>query len=114
MPKPNFREIPKPPIADVLKELGAEDVPTGYGWVRMHCPFHEDRTKSASVNHELNGFNCHGCYIEGDGVKLFQTQLGLSFREACERASEMDPDYGNRQARKSPKRRASDLLKGMQ
>lgn len=112
MPKRN-RELPRPPIADVLRELGADDVPTGFGWVRMHCPFHEDRTKSASVNHEVGGFACHSCSRTGDGLKLLQSELGLSFAEATERAAALDPEYGNGHSRKSPKRRPSDLLKGM-
>lgn len=110
-PGKSFGDLPRPPIADVLRDLGAPDVPTGFGWVRMHCPFHEDRTKSASVNHEIGGFACHSCSRRGDGLKLLQTELGLDFREACERASVLDPEYGNRQS-KRPKRRPSDLLKG--
>lgn len=76
----------------------------------MHCPFHEDRTKSASVNHEVNGFACHSCSRRGDGLKLLQTELGLSFKEACEKAEQL----GGVVAEKArPKRRASDLLKGV-
>lgn len=108
------REIPKPAIADVLTELGAESVPTGYGWVRMRCPFHEDRTPSAAVNHdaETGGFRCHSCGRHGDGLKLLMTELGLSFPEACERASALSPCTTT--GRPVRKRRASDLLKGMQ
>lgn len=106
-----FDAPPKPPIAEVLKELGAPDVPTGYGWVKMSCPFHEDRTPSAAVNHELDGFACHSCGRKGDALKLLQTELRLSFPETVERASNLDPDSGNRQAKKTKRtRRASDLL----
>jgi DNA primase len=106
-----FDEPPRPPIAAVLKELGAESVPTGFGWVKMRCFAHEDRTPSAAVNHELDGFTCHSCGRSGDALKLLQSELGLTFREACDRASNLDPDSGNRQAKKTKRtRRASDLL----
>lgn len=107
------QEIPKPPIEDVLRELGADDVPLGYGWRRMICPFCDDRNGSASVNHEVGGFRCHQCGRSGDGIKLLQTEAGLSFADACKRAREMNGEPGNRQAKPKRKRRASDLLKGM-
>lgn len=106
--------LPRPAIADVLRELGATDVPTGFGWVRMRCPFCEDRGGSASVNHELDGFTCHQCGRRGDALKLLQTELGLSFTEAVERASNLSPGSGNHQSRARRTRRASDLLKRMQ
>jgi hypothetical protein len=105
--------IPRPPIAAVLVELGMSpaSIPTGYGWVKLSCFAHEDRTPSAAVNHELDGFTCHSCGRSGDALKLLQSELGLTFREACDRASNLDPDSGNRQARsKKRTRRASDLL----
>lgn len=108
-------EIPKPAIADVLKELGATDIPTGYGWVRMRCPFHEDRTPSAAVHHEKDAFACHSCGRKGDALKLLQTELRLSWREACERAAALLSGPGNGiykgASRKNARRRPSDLLK---
>ena len=99
-------EIPKPPIGAVLKELTGEEVREGLGWVRIQCPFHEDRTPSASVNHELNGFACHSCGRSGDALKLLQDELRIDFKEACDKARALG---GAVQAR--PKRRPSDLLK---
>lgn len=107
--------LPRPPIADVLRELGATDVPDGSGWVKMRCPFHgADRRPSASVNHDpdVGGFYCHTCGRSGDGLKLLQTEGGLSFAEACKRARELSPEGGNRHSPTKRKRRASDLLKG--
>jgi DNA primase len=108
--KERHSELPAFPISDILVELGAESVPTGFGWVRMHCPFHEDRTSSAAVNHDKQGFVCHSCGRRGDGLKLLQSELGLSFIEALNRAKELT-GVGTGQ-RKSKTRRASDLLKG--
>jgi DNA primase len=79
----------------------------------MRCPFHEDRTPSASVNHDADegGFRCHSCGRHGDGLKLLQDELRLTFREAAKRASDLSPDSGNRQSTKATrKRRASDIL----
>ncbi len=115
----NDRELPKPAIADVLAEMGADpgDIPTGFGWVRMRCPFHEDRTASAAVNHdpETGGFVCHAndTCPRGDAIKLLQLGLGLTFRDAVKRASDLSTESGKGHSRKAPKRRASDLLKGM-
>src|SRR5690349_13008329 len=58
------------PIGPILKELGAASVPSGNGWRRMLCPFHEEKTPSASVNHALRRFRCHGCDTHGDAVAL--------------------------------------------
>lgn len=108
---------PKPqesiPIGPTLQYLGAEYVPTGHGWVRMKCPFHEDRNASASVNHESNGFQCHANCGSGDAVKLLVEQGGLSHREAFAKARElagMEPNSGGKPQAK--KRRASDILSG--
>jgi hypothetical protein len=108
-----FAELPQPAIADVLAALGADpaDIPTGFGWVRLRCPFCEDRSGSASVNHDADAFTCHQCGVKGDALKLLQTQLGLSFAEALKRASELSPSSGNSPSRRSRNRRPSDLLK---
>lgn len=109
--KRSFEDLPKPPIADVLKELaGAEFVPTGYGWVRMSCPFHEDRTPSARVNHELDAFKCFSCGRQGDALKLLQNELRVSFKDALERARALDSGPGTATSKRG-KRRPSELLK---
>ena len=103
-------ELPALPIEPILLELGADHVPTGFGWIRMRCPFHDDTSASAAVDHERNAFRCHGCDVRGDSLKLLQTQLGLSFIEALDRAKELTGVQPGQ--RKSKTRRASDLLKG--
>jgi DNA primase len=104
-------EVPKPPIAAVLAELTGcdpEDIPTGYGWVRMRCPFHEDRTPSAAVNHEVDGFRCHSCDRSGDALKLLQTERRIDFKEAAEIARALGGETTTKTTKR--KRRASDLL----
>lgn len=94
----------------MLTELGAEHVPTGFGWQRMSCPFHEDRTASASVNHEKNGYRCHSCERHGDSLKLLMTERGLTFREALDLGKTLIGVMPNGTVRTVKKRRASDLL----
>lgn len=103
------RELPRPAIADVLRELGATDVPTGYGWVRMHCYAHEDRTKSASVNHEKDAYTCHSCGRKGDALKMLQTELHLTFTETLERARMLTGDTPGTPRPRT--RRRSELLR---
>lgn len=103
------RELPRPPIEAVLRELGAEFVPTGFGWQRMRCFAHEDRTPSAAVNHELDGYTCHSCDLSGDGLKLLMEVLGLDWKEALRRAEALCGPSENKPAAR--RRRASDLLK---
>jgi DNA primase len=77
----------------------------------MKCPFHDDRTASASVNHELEGFACLACGVKGDALKLLQEQGRLSFREALERAQLLTgQEAGSFSPKPAPKRRASDIF----
>lgn len=103
------RQIPRPPIEAVLRELGATDIPSGYGWVRMPCFRHEDRTPSAAVNHEVNGYRCHSCCLSGDGLKLLQEVLGLTWKDALRRAQALGGPIESKPTKKPW--RASDLLR---
>ena len=70
-------------IDKVLEHYGADLTRVSpVGWRPVKCPFHEDRTASASVNLNLGGFRCHACGIHGDAIKLIQEREGLSFRDA--------------------------------
>lgn len=103
------RGVPKPAISEVLAVVAGvspDDIPTGGGWVRMHCPFHTDRIPSASVNHDINRFRCFSCDRDGDGLDLLQRELRLDFREAVDRARQLDSTT----TEDRPKPRASDLL----
>jgi DNA primase len=82
--------IPAFPIGLVLEALGAESVPTGHGWRKMPCFLHPDRTPSAAVNHDVNGYKCHSCEVSGDPIKVVREVERLSFKDAlafCEEAT---------------------------
>ncbi|WP_299293985.1 CHC2 zinc finger domain-containing protein [uncultured Tateyamaria sp.] len=42
------------------------DHPTGTAQVKIHCPFHDDRTPSCSINLTGKKFNCFGCDAQGN------------------------------------------------
>jgi DNA primase len=73
------------PIAKLLSHYGATRVPSGRGWRSMKCPFHSDRHASATVNNEVNAFNCFTCDIKGDIFKVVMIQEGVDFLEAKSR-----------------------------
>lgn len=71
------------PLAAVLEHYGADLHRTQEtGWRPIKCPYHEDRTASASVNLSKGGFRCHGCGVAGDAIKLVMTQEGLGYADA--------------------------------
>lgn len=67
-----------------LFDLLGEVLPTGAGWVAIHCidPEHDDGEKSASVNPWLGGYRCHACGLTGDAYALYQDFYGGTFNEA--------------------------------
>jgi DNA primase len=57
------------------------------GWQSVRCinPNHDDRHPSASVNLELDRYNCHSCGLSGDVVDVVWELEGLtSFEEVFE------------------------------
>jgi DNA primase len=71
-------------IAEVLMHYGAEYVPEGYKWAPMKCPFHDDRSASASVSTERGAFKCHACEAHGDTFSIVQWKEGCDFVGAVE------------------------------
>ena len=70
-------------IAAVLEHYGADlSRVHGGGWRSIKCPFHDDRTASASVSLDRNAFRCHGCDIKGSAITLIMEREGLGFVEA--------------------------------
>lgn len=99
-------ETPRYDIAPVMQSLGL-DVPetSGSRWKRCRCPYHEDRTASASVNQW--GFRCHSCGRSGDAIKMIMTTLGEPFIDAKRRAEGAVDGEGSKPRRK---RRLSSTL----
>lgn len=69
-------------MVDVLEYYGA-DIPPGAGgsrWVSLRCPFHDDRTPSASTDGVR--FRCFAGCVEGDIVDVVRWAEGLELPEA--------------------------------
>ena len=59
------------PILPTLKAYGMDDVPEGRGRTPVRCPFHGDRSPSATVDVDLQIFVCHtgSCAIKGNAPR---------------------------------------------
>ena len=60
----------KPPIDRLLEHYGAHQVPHSRGWRKMRCPFHNDRSPSASVNTTIQRFKCYVCSVNEDAYGI--------------------------------------------
>ncbi len=66
---------------------------SGGGRALCHCPFHNDRTPSCSIDDSLGVYHCFGCGASGNAIKFIMEADGLSFRNAVEQlASEIGVD----------------------
>lgn len=96
----------KPSIVTVLDHYGAHYVPDTGRWTAMKCPFHDDRSASASVNSDLNLFRCFACDAESplgakgssvmDSFDVIAWQEGLTDFPSTKRHAEnvYGGDYG--------------------
>ena len=67
-------------VTSVLDALGVAQM-RGF----IHCLWHEpDRHPSCHVDTKHNRVKCFSCGEGGDNIRIVQTVLGVSFREACE------------------------------
>lgn len=48
----------------------------------VHCPLHEDRTPSCSIDTDQGLFNCHACGVGGDAYTLIMEKEGIDFARA--------------------------------
>ncbi|ATW69380.1 DNA primase [Streptomyces phage Manuel] len=83
------REWPVFPIGPVLVEYGGEEVRDDHGWYAYKCPFHGDRSASASVNTIINVFVCHTCDMKGNATQLIMKKENCSYGDALRRAEEV-------------------------
>ena len=78
-------------MAKVMAHYGLDTPPLSSGWRRVKCPFHEDKSASASVC--ATGFNCHACGIKGNAVTLVAMVEGCSNKDAVDFLKQVDPDF---------------------
>lgn len=104
--------VDKPSIKELLEHYDAEHVIDRGSWAPVKCPFHEDRSASASVNTGLNTFKCHTCDFGGDSFALVMWREGItdfgSAIEFCEGI--LGGSYGGIQQGGKGKRRRRSVL----
>jgi hypothetical protein len=83
------REWPVFPIGPILVEYGGEEARDDHTWYAYKCPFHGDRSASASVNTILNVFVCHTCDMKGNATQLIMKKENCSYGDALRRAEEV-------------------------
>lgn len=75
--------ISKPDLSTTLEHYGCDlSRARTTGWAKVKCPFHDDRTPSASVNLEAGKFRCFVCDKQGDSIDLIMEAEGISFKDA--------------------------------
>lgn len=53
-------------------------------WIKVKCPFHEDRLPSLSINLNHGGFVCRGeCKTKGNLIQFHMKRHNMNFVEAC-------------------------------
>jgi DNA primase len=79
-----YEQARQVPMEALLEAAGAE-VRTRSGWAAIRCPWHDDRTPSASFQSTDGVFVCHGCGIKGDVIDVARQTQGFTTRkEAAE------------------------------
>lgn len=74
----------KPDILRVFQAVGYEVPlsPRESGWTKIRCPLHDDRTPSASVNIEINRWQCFTCSLNEDSFDVLMRERGISLGQA--------------------------------
>ena len=96
-------------IVEVARRLGVELSRQGKNYIG-HCPFHEDRNPSLSVNAAKNVYHCFGCGAKGDEITFVRQFKGYSFQEAIAWLADMagvDLGAGSRKPAPIPARSLS-------
>ncbi|MCC3775173.1 CHC2 zinc finger domain-containing protein [Streptomyces sp. UNOB3_S3] len=86
----------KPPIVAVLAHYHPQWQPPTHrpGWTKCLCPFHDERTPSASINFEKNRVHCFACDLSLDSIDVIQKEEGVKFVEATRLAESRFGDSG--------------------
>lgn len=77
-------------IERVLLHYGSDGVFSGGGlWSRCRCPFHDDRTPSASCDVARGIFVCHDCGIKGNSLSVIMKVEQVDFSSAVRKYEEI-------------------------
>lgn len=73
-------------IVNYLEERGVLVRYARGGWQPSKCPYHDDKTASASVNTSTGRFHCFACDVNEDLVGLIRRDSGVGYVEAKQEA----------------------------
>ena len=80
-------------------ELGPSTNGNGESYAWFHCPYHEDKTPSLSIERKPNPnytqrFTCWSCNLRGDAIQLIRAiYTKMSFHEAAKYYRELQEKY---------------------
>src|SRR5699024_12715629 len=88
--------IPDATVDDIRKNTDIVDIISQYLQLRKsgqnhfaHCPFHEDKTPSFSVNDQKQIFYCFSCGRGGNVFNFLKETEGLTYPEAIIKTAEL-------------------------
>lgn len=87
--------VPKYAIGPVLRELGLVDSLRGAGRSKVRCPFHGDKTPSATVDEDEQWFHCFTCGIHYDAIDLLREYGGQADFASAKREAERISGHGS-------------------
>ena len=89
--EPMAGKIPQGFIDELLARVDIVELIDGYVPLRKagknyqaHCPFHEEKTPSFSVNQVKQFYHCFGCGASGSAITFLMKHGGLGFVDAVE------------------------------
>lgn len=69
-------------IPQVINQLFPDAKPGKADQVLVHCPFHQDKTPSLSINTAAGLYNCFACGAAGNGFDLYMKVKAVDFKTA--------------------------------
>lgn len=71
-------------LVDLFRDSGLQPRKKGKNWL-CHCPFHDDREASLSINNERRLWQCFSCKAAGDAFDFLRLKEKMDFPAALER-----------------------------
>ena len=69
-------------ITELIRRLDLGEPRKCSKQLTMRCPFHEERTPSLFIEPQRGLWNCFGCGLGGDSIKLWMQAKGVGFAQA--------------------------------
>ena len=104
-------EDEKAALLEAVFEHYGLDWPRGYGQKSIHCPVHDDRNASATVNTGLGLWSCFACQKGGDAYTLIMERDEIGFTDAASLAESL-LDRSGREVRYGSSRKSRSGVPG--